>query len=208
MNEQLERIKAKLKQLCSLDVDYKIFGADEHRYRLHPPLTKQEVHWFEAAHKIALPAEYVAFITQVCNGGAGPYYGLECLHDSISDLYGRHSGPFLNPSKPFVHTEDWNMEFRAADSSENEERYSDRLLEFDQGYYDKEWMNGAIAICKFGCGVTMNLVVNGLEYGNIWTDDRGSGNGIYPSYDLGNTDKISFLNWYELWLDESLKELH
>jgi hypothetical protein len=51
------------------------------------------------------------------------------------------------------------------------------------------------------------LVVNGEEYGNIWTDDRASDAGIRPSYELSNKEKITFLNWYELWLDNSLKEL-
>jgi hypothetical protein len=53
----------------------------------------------------------------------------------------------------------------------------------------------------------LNLVVNGQEYGNIWTDDRGSDGGIYPSMELGNKEKINFLDWYELWLDNSLEEI-
>lgn len=31
---------------------------------------------FEARYNVKLPPEYVFFITQVGNGGAGPYYGL------------------------------------------------------------------------------------------------------------------------------------
>jgi hypothetical protein len=41
----------------------------------------------------------------------------------------------------------------------------------------------------------------------MWTDDRGSDNGIYPSHELGNKSKVTFLNWYELWLDQSLDEI-
>jgi hypothetical protein len=68
-------------------------------------------------------------------------------------------------------------------------------------------MNGAIRICNYGCAIRLNLIVNGKEYNNVWTDDRANHEGIHPSYELGNTEKITFLDWYELWLDNSLKKL-
>lgn len=53
----------------------------------------------------------------------------------------------------------------------------------------------------------MNLVVNGKEYGNIWVDDRCNDGGIYPDRYFGNEERITFLAWYELWLDKSLSEV-
>jgi len=53
----------------------------------------------------------------------------------------------------------------------------------------------------------MNLVVNGTEYGNIWVDDRCNDAGIYPDQHFGNKGRITFLAWYEAWLDKSLNEI-
>ncbi|MFN0254120.1 hypothetical protein [Pedobacter ureilyticus] len=109
----------------------------------------------------------------------------------------------LNPSKPFPRTKPWNEEFvSTVNEEDNEEEYERQYSEFS-----KNLMNGVLAISNFGCGISLNLVVNGEEYGNIWTDDRGNDGGIYPSHELGNKDKITFLNWYELWLDNSLNEI-
>lgn len=41
---------------------------------------------------------------------------------------------------------------------------------------------------------------------NMWTDNRVNDGGIYPSVELENIGKISFLSWYELWLDNTIKE--
>jgi hypothetical protein len=56
--------------------------------------------------------------------------------------------------------------------------------------------------------VSLNLIVKGLSYGEIWTDDRANSNGIYPDHYMGNTERLGFLDWYELWLDRSINELN
>ena len=210
MNEQLNRISDKIGQLKMLDKNFILFGSQKHRYKLNPTISVDKIHQFEQTYNVTLPKEYVEFITILGNGGVGPYYGLEpfenCLFD---DLDYKRTDSLLNPSKPFLHTEPWNLEFStSSDEEENEEEYEKEYAKFEEQYFDKEQMNGVIAICNLGCAVSLNLVVNGQEYCNIWTDDRGSDNGIYPSHELGNKDKISFLNWYELWLDNSFKEIN
>jgi hypothetical protein len=209
MNEQIERIKSKIVQLKELDENFKLFGSHKHKYEINPTISLDKVRQFEAIHNVTLPMEYVEFITKIGNGGVGPFYGLEpfenCLFD---DLDYKRPNSLLTPSKPFLHTEPWNLEFTTTiDYEENATEYDKEHSKFEEQYFDKEQMNGVIAICNYGCGVSLNLVVNGQEYGNIWTDDRGSDNGIYPSYELGNKDKISFLNWYELWLDNYLNKI-
>ncbi|SEW57475.1 SMI1/KNR4 family protein [Chitinophaga arvensicola] len=206
MDEQLERIKNKLEQLKNLDTNYSVFGASTHKYRLNPPVSVAKIKKFESFYRTRLPDEYVAFLMIIGNGGAGPFYGLEPLEDVMfDDLDNKKPGSLLNPSKPFLHTEAWNQTFEpTVDAEENEEEYQKQRIQFEEKYFDKQQMNGVIAICNFGCAVRINLVVNGKEYGNIWTDDRSSDYGIHPSYELGNKEKINFLNWYELWLDNSL----
>lgn len=209
MNEQLARIKIKMEQLKKLDGNHSLFGSCKHKYQLNPPISLKKVRQFELTHHVKLPNEYVAFLIDIGNGGFGPFYGLEPLENSLfDDLDYKRPDSLLNPTKPFLHTEPWNLDFKPTiEEEENKEEYEKQLLDFEEKYFDKEQMNGVIAICNYGCAVSLNLVVNGKEYGKVWTDDRGSDNGIYPSYELGNKDKITFLNWYELWLDNSLNEI-
>jgi len=208
MNEQLERIKNKIRKLKKLDKNLTLFGSRVHKYQLNPTLSIEKVREFEQTHNVILPKEYVEFLTNIGNGGIGPFYGLEPLENSLFvDLDYKSPKFLLNPSKPFLHTQPWNLEFQPTVSEEeNEEEYEKEWEKFQNKYYDDEYINGVIAICNYGCGVRLNLVVNGQEYGNIWTDDRGSDNGIYPSHELGNKERITFLNWYELWLDNSINK--
>ncbi len=66
----------------------------------------------------------------------------------------------LNPSKPFIHTDAWNMKFEpTVEEDENEVEYENQFAAFQEKYYDPQYMNGAIAICNFGCAVSLNLIV-------------------------------------------------
>jgi hypothetical protein len=208
MNEQLERIKTKLKELKRLDRGFSLFGSPKHQYRLNPTLPQQKIRQFEQIHNVKLPSDYIQFLTELGNGGAGPFYGLEPFENVLfGDLDYKRPNYLLNPSKPFLLTEPWNLEFKPTVDEDEDEEYEKQRLAFEEVYYDKNQMNGVIAICNYGCAISLNLVVNGEEYGNIWTDDRASDAGIRPSYELSNKEKITFLNWYELWLDNSLKEI-
>lgn len=206
MEEQLQRIIAKLEKLGAKDIDNCIFGARQHQYRPNPTISREKIEIFEARHNITLPKEYADFLTNVGNGGVGPFYGLEPLKNVLfDDLDYKRPESTLDPSKPFLLREAWNPKFKPTVSiEENEEEYYNQLSTFEQEYFSNEHMNGTIAICNFGCGVSLHLVVNGEEYGNIWTNNRSSDYGIHPSCELGNTEKIGFLDWYELWLDSSL----
>lgn len=209
MNNQLDNIKDKLILLRQLDTNLEVFGSEEHGYILNPTVPTDTIKQFEAKHNITLPSEYAAFLTTLGNGGAGPFYGLEPLENAIfDDLDFQHEDGLLNPSKPFLHTEAWNIEFEPTVSEEKNEKEFDRQYEeFTNLYFDCEQTNGVIAICNYGCGIILNLVVNGEEYGNVWTDDRGNNGGIYPTIQLGEKVKINFLDWYELWLDNSISEM-
>lgn len=215
MTAQIERIKNKIIALRRKDNGCMLFGASKHRYKLKPTLSEWEILEFEQSHRIRLPEGYRKFINLIGNGGAGPYYGLERLEDGIyADLDYKRPGEFNDLSTEFPFTEAWNIHFKEVvdendDDSEdkNENKQEDALELHENMYYDPKWANGLLAISNFGCGVSMNLVVNGKEHGHIWVDDRGSDGGIYPDNYFGNTDKIDFLTWYELWLDKSFEEL-
>jgi hypothetical protein len=63
-------------RLRLLDQRRVVFGSGKHDYSFAPVLGAEQVLAFEQRHSIVLPAEYRAFITQVGNGGAGPFYGV------------------------------------------------------------------------------------------------------------------------------------
>lgn len=199
LNEQIERLKEKLNRLRSLDPKFEIFGSEKHQYQLNDPKSEGEILEFERTHSVKLPAEYRAFLKSVGNGGAGPYYGLEPLENGLyDDLDYKNPDSLMDISQAFPHTEPWNVDFENL----SEEEYQ----EAEDAYFENKWSRGMLRISNFGCGVSMNLIVNGKEYGNIWVDDRCNDMGIYPDSYFGQKSRTTFLDWYELWLDRSLNE--
>jgi hypothetical protein len=140
MEEQLERIKNKLKQLKGLDRGCSLFGSSKHRYLLNPTIPIEKVRQFELKHQITLPADYVKFVTTIGNGGAGPFYGVEPLENSLfDDLDYKRPDSLLNPAMPFLHTEPWNLTFKqTVDEDENGDEYERQLEVFEEIYFDKE----------------------------------------------------------------------
>jgi len=202
---QLERVKEKLELLKRLDKKYSVNFSNVHKYILNPPLPESTITDFEQRHSVILPRGYVEFLTKFGNGGAGPFYGLEPFENALfCDLQYKNPDFLINPGKPFPHTEPWDMEIPSYYPE-------DEMLSaiFDEEYYASKWIDGSLRICDYGCAIHINLVVKGQEYGHVWTDGRGNDElGIHPSYELGNTEKLSFLDWYELWLDNSIEEVN
>jgi len=130
-----------LARLRAADPGLRVFGSEQHRYRIGPPLSEGELAAFEAANGVRLPDDYRRFLSAIGNGGAGPFYGMEPLGNSGRDL----SRPF-----PFV---------GATDALPDEER--DRLP-------DRDEYPGILEFCHQGCAIYSYLVVNGPTYGTIW----------------------------------------
>jgi hypothetical protein len=200
--KRLEIIIKKIHHLKNVDKDYKIFGAKDHKYEFGKLLEEEKIYDFENKYNVKIPCEYKLFMSQVGNGGAGPFYGIipfeECL---FSDIDFHKNSQLLNPSIPFPYTNAWNMEIE----SDNEEV----INKFEKEYFDDKHITGIIRICNFGCGHFINLVVNGKEYSHIWSDDRASDYGIYPFgyYKMENNERLLFFDWYEYWLDKSIEEI-
>ncbi|MDR0227526.1 MAG: SMI1/KNR4 family protein [Flavobacteriaceae bacterium] len=216
--EQIQRIQSKLNQLQQLDQDLEVFGADTHEYLLNPVLTAQAITDFEKQHQVTLPEEFIAFITQIGNGGAGPFYGLQTLADASIDETSALMGQtdvisLLNQA--FPHTAPWNPVEQLEDlDNKIEEAYNKGQTDLEEELYEarleviggEEHDYGRLNLCDYGCGITLFLVVNGEQKGIIWTDDRVNDGGLYPSVELENEKPLSFLDWYELWLDNSIAE--
>lgn len=204
MNDQIERIKSKFHHLKQLDRNFVVFGSEKHRYVFNQTKSEKELTEFEKNNGIKLPTEYKEFLMQIGDGGAGPYYGLEPIENGLfADLDYKDKNDLNDLSKPFPQTEHWNLDF-GEDTDENEDEY---FAQKDEEYYQNKWANGLLRVSNFGCGVSMNLVVNGKEYGNLWVDDRCNEQGIYPNPYIENRDRITFLDWYENWIDTEVKKL-
>ncbi len=84
-NPSLTRIRTKLAEAARSDPGFRVFGADVHRYRMHAPISRQQVTDFEKGHGIVLPEAYASFLTSLGNGGpghfgaAGPCHGMYAL---------------------------------------------------------------------------------------------------------------------------------
>jgi len=199
---ELESVRNRLAELKRKDKKCNIFGSKSHKYRLNERISEEEVSAFEKNFSVLLPLEYRQFLTEIGNGGAGPYYGLESLNDSLyTDLDYKRPGELINPSIPFPFVDAWNMEFKG--DLEDDSAYEAHTAE----YYSDKWETGILKVCNYGCGVSINLVVTGAEKGNMWVDDRCNDGGVYPDLYFDQTERTTFLNWYSLWLDRSLAEL-
>jgi SMI1/KNR4 family protein SUKH-1 len=193
-----------------LRVKPKVFGSDGHEFELNPPLSEREVASFEASRGIRLPGDYRQFITEIGNGGAGPYYGVFPL-GYMDD--GFDSAPWDKPhsivgdlAAEFRYREAWNdltgcPPDQLAD--ENEEEYERQMNAFDGRYFAPSLMNGAFPICHMGCALRVWLVVTGEQRGRLWRDGRAEQTGLSPIM-LKDGSPADFSGWYLEWLEEAL----
>ena len=148
--ENLQEVLSIKERLCILkekDKEFRVFGSFTHRYELFPPLSENQVETFEIENQIKLPAEYRLFLTEIGNGGAGPFYGIIKFEKAI-DGY--------TSVQPFKWTNEAVVKLDANDF-----------------YTEGTVYNGVVEICEQGCGSSNILIINGESYGEIWTDSYG-----------------------------------
>lgn len=205
----LKNLKAKHDKLKKIDggslfkkASYKIFGSDIHRYKFNPTLTDSTLLHFEKHYSFTLPSNYKQFLTQIGNGGSGPVYGLFPLLEWNFELEIKNSN-FL--AKEFPHNKKWNIEqdFETVyeDYTETEE-----FQKWEDEYFSNKHITGSMRICHYGCAIYYLLVVTGEAAGKIWVDDRANDNGIYPAISKSTGENLTFIEWYDEWLDESLNQ--
>lgn len=201
MSNRLTIIKEKLTRLIALDKKHAIFEASVHQYALNKKLPATTLTNFEKKYQLSLPAEYKEFLTQLSNGGAGPFYGLydfttakkEALlnatlkNEKIKDPFST-SFPFSTTvAKKFI------KDYAAACEEGDEDLLQDLEL--------PDPVTGVIFLGEYGCGWSFCLVINGEQAGTVWWH----GESMKPCFTNGK--QWTFYDWYEYWLDESLTEL-
>jgi hypothetical protein len=188
----------------------RVFGVDIHGFRLNPPLTEVDVAAFEREHSLRLPHDYRQFLTDIGNGGAGPFYGISPLGE-MDDNFGlqnwqENDGVVGVLSEPFPLQDEWNdLSGRPNDNFavSNEAEYDRQVEAFGKTYWCSSLVNGAIPICHEGCALRVWLVVTGAQPGYLWEDRRTEYAGLKPIR-LANGSLATFARWYGEWLDRCL----
>ncbi|MBP1994367.1 SMI1/KNR4 family protein [Paenibacillus eucommiae] len=186
---QLERIKDKLKKAKRKDKAFLVFGASSHKYSVNEKLAAEELADWQAKNQITLPEPYAQFLTEIGNGGAGPYYGIYSLEKAASytDTNALAAKCVLHPK---VSQEEWN---HLIEPLIRDEDISD--LEYDAAR--DRVLGGMLCMGTQGCDYDMYLVLEGEHRGKVvYTSD------FYPDHPFFFVYEDNFLDWYERWLDE------
>jgi hypothetical protein len=188
-----------------------VFGANDHGFRLNPPLSEADTNAFEQLHHITLPEDYRQFLTCIGNGGAGPFYGIFPL-GKMDGPFGFHDwqendgGMIGILSEQFPNEDEWNdlsalppKDLLERDRSEYYREYE----VFDSIYWNSSLVNGAIPICHEGCALRIWLVVTGNQAGFLWEDKRSEYGGLKPLR-LIDGSTATFARWYDEWMNACL----
>ena len=166
----------------------------KHRFVFGPPLTERAIQAIENTHMVRLPEEYRTFLMVIGNGGKtseyapGPGYHGYSLQLSLAKLEGELAAKFPYESA-------WKPNFTAYKSP----------VDYYTELENPEHVQGTLEVSDYGCSWFARLVIKGPERGNVWFDDRGSDAGLYPhTINNAGLERVSFLTWYDQWLDESI----
>jgi HEAT repeat protein len=177
VQDQIERIRRKLRRVPLRPGRSRSFGEETHGFRLNPPLTERQVQDSEARHSVRLPEGYRLFLLKLGDGGAGPYYGLHPLSRAL-DLADEPIEGHLTRPCPLV------------PGMPREDDWLERL-----GGSADECFRGTIPIVHQGCTHYSLLVISGAARGRVVNVDEDLQPPHFP-------DDPDFLSWYERWLDE------
>ena len=160
-------------------------------------LSMEEIKYFEKQKNLLLPNEYKFFLNQIGNGGFGPGQGILKLQESVVD-FKLDSKPLINLFKPFRYIKEWNPIWIESFDWENEKPDLDIVNQ----YMDVSHISGTLQISHYGHGCTNLIVVNGLNFGEIWFDSRADYGGLIPEFN--NIKRFCFFEWYINWLNRDL----
>jgi hypothetical protein len=165
-----------------------------HGFELKPCVSEDEILRFEERHEVTLPEEYRAFLLRVSNGGVGPHFGLIPFQRCLNHI---HGAPDYSLKRPFP---SWQWE------TWNKLTTESHYVEFKNRFPDVPFpLDGTIFLATAGCTLNLILVVSGPARGTVWLEDIGGDRGVTPALQDDQAKTVSFLDWYERWLNQSLK---
>ncbi len=190
-DDQINRIKEKLIIAKEKDAGLKVFGAGRHKYVLNKTATINDIRSFENSYSIDLPECFKSFMTNIGNGGAGPFYGIYSLGEGLNEITSSKAKEYLGRDciiSPEISESYWLSLNKKID--ENEDISNDD--------YEKELgriFGGILPIGNQGCTYYHGIILNGDHKGKVVNLDSDRQK---PQF----TYEKNFLDWYERWLDE------
>jgi hypothetical protein len=178
-------------------------GAIKHGNELRPPVSGALLSRVEDAAQCELPEGYRDFLV-VHDGGAGPYYGILPLQESVDRLGGNLAS--LGRDFPLAADVDFgeicgrparrddHVARLAADA-----RYGAAFEALKLRYQGFAALPGRLPICDYGCGDFLFVVVRGPRRGTVWVDSVDSSTGLYSL-------EVGFLELCERWVAHTLGE--
>ena len=198
--EEVERI---LEQARRIDPRLEMFGASNHQYRLGLPVDLTFVRSIEEEYHFQFPEDYVQFITEVGDGGAGPGYGLypfgyysteaeSTKETKTREIYLHGLGRELQllPVDP-----EWLENFCI--SKEDYKKNPEKYFQGSRGSFN--WHNdvlygpyGFFHLGTYGCCRDFGLITAGERRGQVFIHDTEG------AFEL---EASSFQAFYQDWLD-------
>ncbi len=198
-----EEVKRILEQARRIDPRLEMFGASNHQYRLGLPVDLTFVRSIEEEYHFQFPEDYVQFITEVGDGGAGPGYGLypfgyysteaeSTKETKIREIYLHGLGRELQllPVDP-----EWLENFCI--SKEDYKKNPEKYFQGSRGSFN--WHNdvlygpyGFFHLGTYGCWRDFGLITAGERRGQVFIHDTEG------AFEL---EASSFQAFYQDWLD-------
>ncbi len=198
--KEVERI---LEQARRMDPQLEMFGVADHQYRLGSPVDLAFVRTIEEAYHFRFPEDYVQFITEVGDGGAGPGYGLypfgyycteveSTKEAKAREIYLRGLGREL---KLLPIESEWLEDFCI--SKEEYEKNPEKYFQGGKGSFnwDNDTPYGFFHLGTYGCWRDFGLITAGERYGQVFIRDTEG------AFEL---EARNFQEFYQDWLNSIL----
>jgi len=198
--KEVERI---LEQARRMDPQLEMFGVADHQYRLGSPVDLAFVRTIEEAYHFRFPEDYVQFITEVGDGGAGPGYGLypfgyycteveSTKEAKAREIYLRGLGREL---KLLPIESEWLEDFCI--SKEEYEKNPEKYFQGGKGSFnwDNDTPYGFFHLGTYGCWRDFGLITAGERYGQVF---------IHNTEGAFELEARNFEEFYQDWLNSIL----
>ncbi len=183
LNEKLRnRIFFLLEAARQFDPEHKRFGASAHKYRLGPVIAPEELDALLEKYHFSIPDDLRWFVTEVGNGGAGPFFGLVPFDASKEEHYKFAALPVDGTIEGYYG--------KGKFSTKEEESWEEQYARF---------CGGTVYICNPGGDESVRLMVSGEHSGRVIYTDDDNLRRFFPPEPEGSR----FIDWYMTWLEES-----
>lgn len=184
-----------------MDPKFEMFGVSMHQYKLNPPIDLSFVREIEKNYHFLLPEDYVQFITEVGDGGAGPDYGIIGFGNFLMKAESPGAEKFREAyrcslTKPLqlcpmeLNEVEEYYAFSKEAYKKNPENYFVEIGEFNE--YTLCDTNGYFGLGTHGCQWDFGLITAGERRGQVFDTDNQGGY-KFVAY--------SFSEFYQNWLD-------